>query len=125
MFHSRVHQPRIRTFEKKVLIGCKYPRWAIKKILQKQVHSQDKTNRKKQHQSLQKKICHMVVPYSKGMSESFKNICKKYGIQVYFKGEKNTLKTYWYHLRKKTTSRRKVMLYTGSDVTRLTAGRSI
>ena len=30
----------------------------------------------------------MVVPYSKGISESFKNICKKYGIQVYFKGGK-------------------------------------
>ena len=29
----------------KVLIGCKYPRWAIKKILQKQEHPQDKTNR--------------------------------------------------------------------------------
>ena len=77
----------------KVLIGCKYPRWAIKKILQKQEHPQDKTNRKKQHQSLQKKICHMVVPYSQGISESFKNICKKYGIQVYFKGGK-TIKTY-------------------------------
>ena len=30
----------------------------------------------------------MVVPYSQGISESFKNICKKYGIQVYFKGGK-------------------------------------
>ena len=39
----------------KVLIGCKYPRWAIKKILQTQEHPQDKTNRKKQHQSLQKR----------------------------------------------------------------------
>ena len=28
----------------------------------------------------------MVVPDSQGISESFKNICKKYGIQVYFKG---------------------------------------
>ena len=30
----------------------------------------------------------MVIPYSKGICESFKNICKKYGIQVYFKGGK-------------------------------------
>ena len=30
----------------------------------------------------------MVVPYSKGIAESFKNICRKYGIQVYFKGGK-------------------------------------
>ena len=77
----------------KVLIGCKYPRWAIQMMLQKQEHPQDKTNRNKQHQSLQKKICHMVVTYSQGISESFKNICKKHGIQVYFKGGK-TIKTY-------------------------------
>ena len=30
----------------------------------------------------------MVVPYSQGISASFKNICKKNGIQVYFKGGK-------------------------------------
>ena len=30
----------------------------------------------------------MVIPYSKGIGESFKNICKKYGIQVYLKGGK-------------------------------------
>ena len=29
---------------------------------------------------------HVVVPYTKGLSESFKNICSKYGIQAYFKG---------------------------------------
>ena len=71
-----------------VLRGCKYSRWAIKKILHKQEHQQDKTIKKRHHQSLQKKICHMVVPYSQGISKSFKNICKKYGIQVYFKGGK-------------------------------------
>ena len=32
------------------------------------------------------KIGHVVVPYTKGLSESFKNICGKYGIQAYFKG---------------------------------------
>ena len=30
----------------------------------------------------------MVVPYSKGIGECFKNICRKYGIQVYFEGGK-------------------------------------
>ena len=57
-----------------VIRGCKYPRWAIKKILHKQKHQQDKTNKKKKHQSSVKKVCHMVVPYSQGISESFKNI---------------------------------------------------
>ena len=31
-------------------------------------------------------IGQVVVPYTKGLSESFKNICGKYGIQAYFKG---------------------------------------
>ena len=29
---------------------------------------------------------YIVVPCVKGLSESYKNACKKYGIQVYFKG---------------------------------------
>ena len=28
----------------------------------------------------------MVIPYTQGIAESFKNICGKYGIQTYFKG---------------------------------------
>ena len=28
----------------------------------------------------------MVVPYQQGLSERIKNTCKKYGVQVYFKG---------------------------------------
>ena len=31
---------------------------------------------------------HITVTYSRGLSESFKNTCKKYGIQVYFRGGK-------------------------------------
>ena len=30
----------------------------------------------------------MVVPYTKGLSESLKKVCKKHGVQVYFKGVK-------------------------------------
>ena len=33
----------------------------------------------------------MVIPYTKGIAESFKKICGKYGIQTYFKG-KTTIK---------------------------------
>ena len=29
---------------------------------------------------------HIVLPYTKGQAESLKNICGKYGIQTYFKG---------------------------------------
>ena len=33
-----------------------------------------------------KKKCHIVVPYSQVICESFKTICKKHGVQVDFKG---------------------------------------
>ena len=36
--------------------------------------------------TIKTKIGHVVVPYTKGLSESFKSICGKYGIQAYFKG---------------------------------------
>ena len=29
---------------------------------------------------------HMLVPYQQGLSERIKNTCKKYGVQVHFKG---------------------------------------
>ena len=31
-------------------------------------------------------IGYVVIPYTKGLAESFKNTCGKYGIQTYFKG---------------------------------------
>ena len=31
---------------------------------------------------------YITVPYTKGLGESVKNTCKKYGIQVFFKGGK-------------------------------------
>ena len=35
-----------------------------------------------------KKETYITVPYSKGLSESVKNTCKKYGIQVHYNGGK-------------------------------------
>ena len=31
-------------------------------------------------------IGHIVIPYTQGLEESFKKICRKYGIQTHFKG---------------------------------------
>ena len=59
--------------------------------------------------------CHIVVPYSKGLCESYKTICSKYGIQVYFKGS-NTLKIYWYSQRAENPSQSKAISYTGLNV---------
>ena len=38
-----------------------------------------------------KSICksYITVPYNEGLGESFKNICKRYGIQVHFKSGKS------------------------------------
>ena len=74
-----------------VLRQCKYPRWAINKILQKQQHQQDNTTKKRHNPSYTKKKCHVVVPYTPDTCEIIKNICQRYGIQVYFK-EGTTLK---------------------------------
>ena len=75
----------------RVLSACKYPLWAIKKMklkisTQKTSRSNNKNNRSNNINGRS-----ITVPYNKGLSESFKNIDKKYGIQVHFKTGK-TLK---------------------------------
>ena len=65
---------------------CKYPRWAIKKVLQKQQLQQKDTANKRHIPSLAKRKCHIVVPYAQGTCERFMNICQKYRVQVHFKG---------------------------------------
>ena len=39
---------------------------------------------------------YIVVPYMKGLNESCKNICRKHGIEMYFKGD-NTIKELLVH----------------------------
>ena len=70
------------------LAKCKYPRWAFQKVLKSQ---ESKKNKKKEKKPLTQKRCHIVVPYTKGLCESYKSICSKYGVQAYFRGG-NTLK---------------------------------
>ena len=87
MLHTRIHQTRAGMF------GTSTDRLQISKVGNKEDPPKTSTfTREDQQQetnpSTQKKICHMVTPYSKGIGESFKNICRKYGIQVYFKGGK-------------------------------------
>ena len=70
--------------------NCKYPKWAIKKVfkqhlLRKEKKHQPTTTNKPLRRS------HIIIPYVPGMCESIKNIGKKYGVAVYFKGNR-TLK---------------------------------
>ena len=62
----------------KVLMQCKYPKWAINKVLQKQQDHQKKTSSERQISSdlLTEKKSYIVVLYSQGICESFKTICR-------------------------------------------------
>ena len=75
-----------------VLYQCKYPKWAINKVLiNKSIEEQETEETRAETAARHRKKCHIVVPYTKGLCESYKTICSKYGVQVYFKGG-NTLK---------------------------------
>ena len=75
----------------KALRRCKYPAWAVNRVNIKQMNY----NRTNQGSNKNKKGSnnkpYIVVPYVKGMSESCKNIFRKHGIEMYFKGG-NTIK---------------------------------
>ena len=65
---------------------CKYPTWALNRIqmkTKKQDSKQFPTNRTNMNNQ---KKSYIVVPYYSGLSESIKNIGRKFGVQVYFKG---------------------------------------
>ena len=67
-----------------VLKQCKYPRWAIQKILREQEQKKKRRGKERNTRAIQKR-CHIVVPYTKGLCESYKSICSKYVVQAYFK----------------------------------------
>ena len=64
---------------------CNYPDWAINRTKMKM--STPKSNNKYNNRTISRG--HITVSYSKGLSESIKNICKKYGIRVHFKSGKS------------------------------------
>ena len=54
---------------------------------------QHDNNNPNNHKDINKtKDIFIVAPYSRGLSESFKNICGKAGVQVHFKDKNNTIK---------------------------------
>ena len=72
-----------------ILSRCKYPIWALNrmklKVRAKTIHVDRKkgTNIPTSTKSNNQRP-HMVIPYTKGPSESLKNVCSKHRIQVYF-----------------------------------------
>ena len=69
----------------RALSMCKYPDWAINRTKLKM--STPKSNNNKSSRTIGRG--YITVSYSEGLSESVKNICKKYGIQVHFKSGKS------------------------------------
>ena len=63
----------------------KYPDWAINRTKLK--ISNPKPNKNTSSKTISRG--HITVSYSEGLSESVKNICKKYGIQVHLKSGKS------------------------------------
>ena len=79
---------------KEDLSHCKYPKWVIDKVVHLQQEGREIKNGRKQGNdniSQTNRRCHIVVPYSQVLCESYKNICSKYGVKVHFK-RGNTLK---------------------------------
>ena len=62
---------------------CKYPRWAMNRM-------KTKTSAPRKNNQISRPTCKssITVPYNEGLSETFKNLCKRYGIEVHFKSGK-------------------------------------
>ena len=60
-----------------VLQQCKYPKWAINKVLKQQEHRRTINRRVKgRNNSQTQKRCHIMVLYTKGLCESYRTICR-------------------------------------------------
>ena len=94
-----------------VLQQCKYSRVGHPKDIK-----ENKNRRRKERntRSIQER-CHIVVPYTKGLFESYRSICSKYRVQAYFKGGTHW-RAYWCSQRIKKKSRSKAKLYIGINV---------
>ena len=95
--HSICSTPKLLEKElnhlEEVLGHCKYPKWAIRKVFKQQHRKENQpTPRRTTNRPITRS--HIVIPYVPGICESVKNIGKKHGVAVYFKGGrtlKNTL----------------------------------
>ena len=83
-----------------VLTQCKYPKWALDKVkgrLNKPssegsdgANNQGTTGTQPASKEVKTKW-HIAILYTKGLCESIKKICDRYGIQIYYNGS-NTIR---------------------------------
>ena len=78
----------------KVLKENKYPNWALNRVKNKikAPRIQDPKRKRNTNNNGSQNQPYMVLPYVRGLSESMKNICSRYGVQVHYKGG-NTIKS--------------------------------
>ena len=69
------------------LQACKYPPWAIHRMKTK-INSTINRRNTNTIENRPRYRNSVTVPYNEGLGETFKNICKRYGIQVYYKSGK-------------------------------------
>ena len=60
--------------------------WAINRMKTK--ISAPRNNKSNNQNNIPTSKGSITVPYNEGLSETFKNLCKKYGIEVHFKSGK-------------------------------------
>ena len=101
---------------------CKYPDWAINRVKLISLSTHQKKKRGNNNQPRSSKNSgpkpYIVVPYHQGLRESYKNICKQYGIDVHLKGGQ-TIKDHLMSPKDKDPTNKKVGSYTGISVTGL------
>ena len=101
---------------------CKYPDRAINRVkLRCQASAAKRRKEKHQRRSDQSSNTktpkpYTVVPYHQGLSESYKNICRKYGIDVHLKGG-HTIKDHLMAPKDKNPLLKKSGAYIGTNVT--------
>ena len=71
---------------KNALMNCKYPTWALNRIQMKTKKKDSDQVTANRTSTNNQKSSYIVVLYCSGLSESIKNIGRKFGVQVYFKG---------------------------------------
>ena len=83
----------------RALSNCRYPAWALNRARINTMNSNTNKNRKS-HSNTSNRKPYIVVPYMKGLSESCKNICRRHGIEMHFKGA-NTIRQLLVHPKDK------------------------
>ena len=108
---------------------CKYPTWTLYRIeIKSQAPGKKNKNRSSNNNAGQNnnnnQKPYMVVPYYNGLSESIKRSCRKYGVQVHFKGGL-TIKNLIMSPKDKDPILKKVESYTDTHVTGWNVMKSI